>query len=189
MTKTAAAADPPAPPVRRGRPARPAITQPALLDTRRRVNGLAVVDEQPVKANLPARPGEEPKNLRFNRLILEDGAVVYECCECPFTGTRGELQKHRAEDHGGPGWGTNSVKRRPSAAAPSADALSYTLGELLDMAEAFGTWGATVERLTQQRDEWRTRASDAERTIRRYLGIFDRMGFVPKDLDTKETDQ
>lgn len=73
------------------------------------VGGLAVVRDEALLSGL-RRP------MKYRQLTLQDGSTVIGCGECPkptdFTGSRGEVQRHRMAEHGMKG---GSIKpRRPS---------------------------------------------------------------------------
>lgn len=176
---TSAVADPPA------RRSRAAKVQTPPVDQPRLVRGLKVVSEEQIQSNLPGVPGQPKPMMKFSKLTLEDGSEVFECHDCGGLGdTRGEAQKHRAEEHG-VGYVGNSNKGkllRQVSPGLNAEALAMTLGELLELAAAAPQWGQMIEQLTLDRDQWKDRALAAERETRKWIGQFERMGFVPKEL-------
>lgn len=140
------------------------------------IRGLKVVKDESLPSNLPPVDGHVYP-LKIRVLTLEDDSVVYGCADCEeFAETAGEIRKHRARVHGGAPLG-----RKRAAPVLSADAAEMTLGELLELAQGASTWGRVVENLTDQMTQWKDRATKAEMLNRRYIGAFDRLGFVLKD--------
>lgn len=154
------------------------------------INGKAVVSTEPVASNLPnAAP------IRVDRHVLDDGSVVFGCAECDFVADRrGDVQVHRADEHG-LGW----PGRRPrgTKADPFANlslALGMTLADVLESAGQAAEWKHLLDlkdtqiselrkRENEQLATWRERALAAEKELAKYQSAFRRLGFVPNVED------
>lgn len=127
---------------------------------REHVDGKRVVKDEVLRSNLPALDDGLPPAMHTTRVLtLEDGTVVYGCGDCETVGTtRGEIRKHRNQEHG-----LSSSTRRtapavenlaPSLPMPGAEMLGMTLYELLELSAAVDHWeqvfanqDAEIERL------------------------------------------
>jgi hypothetical protein len=115
------------------------------------VEGRLVIEDQPAKS--PLHTDAKPVLFKqIRELLLEDGTIVFGCAHCEFTAaTIGPVRPHLKVHTGrGPG-------RPRTAVAQDAEALSIT--GLLRRLQA-------LERAEADRDTWRKRALDAERTLR-----------------------
>lgn len=139
----------------------------------RLVDGLRVIADDPAPSPLPTKAGGTTITYRFLRILtLEDGAKVFGCGDCLFTGTRGEVQKHRYDDHDAPRPG-----RRAADAPIPADLAEMTIGEMWEMRGQIAGWGRLVTELEVKADEWRTRALAAEAWQRKVVARFAQIGF------------
>lgn len=121
---------------------------PPLFE-RKKVNGTAVVSDEPMPSGL-SKLGAFIPIRRIRLLTLEDDTVVHGCALCPFDGTLGEVRQHLTAKHGMSRGGVRA--KSPAEAAtddvfadrrlpyPSEVALGRTLWELLDLAEKVDDW-------------------------------------------------
>lgn len=123
-----------------------ATTYPPRV-VRTEVDGKRVIKDEVLRSNLPPGPDGMPPPMHTTRVLtLEDGSVVYGCGDCETTGaTRGDIRKHRNQNHGM----TSSTRRSPVNAAasespplpyPGAETLGMTLYELLELADSVSKW-------------------------------------------------
>ena len=133
----------------------------------RYVDGLKVVETEPVYTGLKPKPGFPRIALKtIVTLVLADDSRVYGCVECDFANkARGEVMRHRAEAHGANlgGWGS---RRKGEATVPPA-ALSITLGEVLGLSQNLQEYAMIIERQEVRIEELRERAEVAERRLRK----------------------
>lgn len=112
------------------------------------VNGVAVVATEPVLSPM-SRPGKPIPFTRIVRLLLADDAELHGCTECVFTDpSLGKVRNH-LKDH-----------KKTSVPDGLAD---LTVAELIERAGAVGARAGALERMTESRNEWKTRAQRAER--------------------------
>lgn len=111
------------------------------------VDGKKVIKDEVLRSNLPPGPdGMAPPMHTTRVLTLEDDTVIYGCGDCPTTGaTRGEIRKHRNQEHGI----TSGTRRSPVKVAenespplpyPGPEMLGMTLYEILELSDAIGKW-------------------------------------------------
>ena len=115
------------------------------------VDGRKVVQDQAAKS--PLHTDTQPVLFRQTReLLLDDGTVVFGCAHCDFTAAGiGAVRPHLKEHTGrGPG--------RPRTAI-TQDVKDLSLADLLTAVQS-------LEKITAERESWRTRALDAERRLR-----------------------
>ncbi len=170
MPETAAA------PPRRSRARKPADEQPdaAGEELTRVVNGLRVIADDPVHSHLPIKAGAAPITFRGVRLLtLEDQSQVYACTSCEFTGGRGEVQVHRAHEHGAGAPG----RRRQEPGIPS-EVLAMTLGELMHLAAGIHGWESLFEQQAAQSAEWQERALAAEAEVKAFNKLLGKAGYA-----------
>jgi hypothetical protein len=150
----------------------------------RTVDGLKVVADEPLRSNLPVRAGQQPAVLKTLRLLtLEDGSRTIGCVDCEFTGSRGQVRKHRMDDHGAARGGS----RRQQESLVDSSIAAMTIGEVVDLARETTRWAdlfATSEALVE---EWKERAVQAEAWRRKVTNKLAQLGFVLK-LDDEDED-
>ncbi len=159
-------------------PAEPAA-EPAAEP--RLVNGLPVLADEPTPSGLPVKPGQAPIPIHsIRQLTLAGGTVVSGCRDCDYTGTRGEVQKHRYAEHG-----AGKPGRRAAAADDGlADLAAMPLGELLALARNAASWGEMFALKEQELADWRERALRAEAWRRRVVARLGGLGFkLDEDLE------
>lgn len=169
--------------VKGGTPTTPVSTQDQ--EGPRLVDGKKVVNDVPLPSPLPVRDGHKPIVFHgFRVLTLEDKTVVHGCGECPdstdFTGTLGDIRVHRANAHG---MKRGGQRKASSAMAdiPGIVPLSLRmmpLGELLEMAAQLEQLGDLFATVTIERDEYKKRALEAEKTVRQWERAFANLGFT-----------
>lgn len=132
------------------------------------VDGLLVVKDEPLLSPLSARLGRPVPFPTIRFLTLADRSTRHACADCPdVVGTRGEVKKHRIDHHGE----ATGAARRKAGTLPggqpvlSPNALSMTLGELIQVANAVDGWEDTHALVEAERDAWRERALAAERRL------------------------
>ncbi len=146
---------------RRRRPA-PEPTLDLAEDTRARVDGLAVVETEPIASNLARTPGRAGVVLKINRLTLEDGSYRFGCAEadCEFVAAqRGEVQSHRQQTHGA------GRTRARAATGVSAEVAALSFMEVVALAEAALSMETAFDELNTAVAHWRERANSAERRL------------------------
>ncbi len=126
------------------------------------VDGKKVVEERQVQSPL-SREGENPVYFRrVVELVLEDGSSVFGCTECEYTNS----SRTGVTTHLGIAHGTGKARR---AAAQSDSPIGHwedvTLGEAVGMARRVDTLSNALDRMTEDRNEWKARARDAERDL------------------------
>jgi hypothetical protein len=117
---------------------------------RTEVAGVAVVKDEPLPSGLSKRGALVPLT-GTRQLTLFDGRVLFGCNDCEMTGTRGEVQSHRAREHGG----ESAEPARPQArnrTGLSDDTLSMQLRELLELASQVEHWQDIFEGIRRERD-------------------------------------
>ncbi len=131
------------------------------------VDGVAVVEVEPIASNLARNPGKSGVTLRINRLTLADGTYRFGCADCDFVGAqRGDVQGHRQRDHAPP--------RRPGRGV-STELMGLTFKEVVALAEAALTMEDTVTQLEESVTHWRDRALAAERRSNAIENTFNRL--------------
>ena len=116
------------------------------------VDGVPVIAAEPAqdpKGWKDRRTGEPLRFKQILRLLLEDGSETFGCIHCDYTNpsiysVRPHLNKHRLT----------------LAAESNGHAAGVDLAELARRLQR-------VDRLEADRDEWRRRALDAERELRK----------------------
>jgi hypothetical protein len=126
------------------------------------VDGVAVIAEEQVESPL-STPERPIYFTRIKRFLLANETTVFGCSECGFTGATWHVVRGHLT--------TNHSDRKPrSETVP----LGMTLGELLEQERRAAHLANQVERLLDERDEWKARAKEAERdlaAIRKALGV------------------
>lgn len=136
--------------------------------TEHTVDGVRVVAEQPVETPLSTQ--DVP--MYFKRvvlLLLEDGREVFGCTECDFTNdavsfVRAHVSVHNAEP-----------RRKPGPKTREADTSEWAdmpLGQLLKLVQDYDTIRDALDRMTDDRNEWKARALKAERQISGLRKVF-----------------
>lgn len=165
-----------------GRPPRsrePVSAVPIPPDARR-VDGVAVVNEEPVLSGLSGRGKQVP--LKMSRLTLADGTVKHGCAECPFTADkRGDVMAHRMRDH--PGTKAAAKTGKAGKAALDGPPMTMTLGELLDLARSAEQWGSMMDTLTERAEAAEKRADDAQAQLKKLKAALSRAGFRLDERD------
>ena len=142
---------------------------PPLFE-RDEVDGKKVITDEVLASGLSGHVGRLVPIHGIRVLTLEDDTVVHGCRDCVFTGTRGEVKAHRAAEHGIALGGTPKRSTDPSVAGqlpyPSAEVLSMTFYELLELAEHVGEWETVLGNLTTENEELRAKAAEATRAQR-----------------------
>lgn len=126
-----------------------------------RVNGMRVLEREPVESPL-STPERPVYFTRIIRLLLEDGSEVFGCGEqgCDYIGESvGSVRGHLRMVHPDP----------EKARARSSDPMDMTLREVTEIIGDLRELRTDNDRLTKEntrlkrdRNEWRTRAKDAE---------------------------
>ena len=139
------------------------------------VNGRKVITSEAALSPMKTKTGKDISFSRIVRLLLDDGTTVHGCRECEFTeprlaSVRAHLRSHRPTERPA----ETPTRQKPKPAEDSLNGVGdLTLRELLALGQrATGTADA-LDRMTQDRNEWKARAHKAERelgTIRRLLG-------------------
>jgi hypothetical protein len=93
---------------------------------------------------------------RIRKLTLSDGTVVHKCTECDYVRPRWEQVRPHLSKHAEP---------KVEALIPGVSLMEMSLGELVEVAKRFEFQGRHIDRLIEERDNWKTRAQDAERRL------------------------
>lgn len=114
------------------------------------VDGVAVVADEPAETGIANGAGAPVTYKRIRKLLLADERIVYGCSECDFTGPspahiRPHMNKHRAPD------------ARPKRSKARL-LQELTLADLLAKVRQ-------LEELAADRDQWKSRALKAERSL------------------------
>lgn len=131
-----------------------------------------IVDGQLVVADDLAETGlstpERPMHFkRIRKLTLADGTVVHKCTECDYVRPRWEQVRPHLSKHTEP---------KVEDLIPASPLMEMSLGELVEVVKRVEIQGRHIDRLLTERDNWKTRAQDAERRLaamRRALGVQD----------------
>lgn len=127
------------------------------------VNGVEVVATEPVESPL-SKGGDTPINFkRVRRLLLADDTEMYGCTECDHVGdTPMSVTAHLGHVH--------PLRQRANGKhpkrTPALDPDTVTLGELLAGYRRAEAMQESLDRMAEDRDQWRTRARDAERRLK-----------------------
>lgn len=154
-----------------------AIDGPEVPD--RVVDGKKVVGTEYVYTGLQPRPGHGRIHLTNTIiLVLDDGTKVFSCVQCDFVGTRGEVTRHRTDEHGAAVGGWQAKRRRAATETGVLDEtqLNMTLGQLITMSAHVQTYGDIIERLEAQNGALRDRAEASERRLRDITRRMERAG-------------
>jgi hypothetical protein len=116
--------------------------------TATRVNGLEVIADEPTPSPIAKRDGTAIIWQQTRTLLLEDGSTVYGCLHCDYArpnilSIRPHLNKH---------------KDRSAPSAPAGAAADLSLNELLKKL-------GDLNKVVAERDEWKRRATKAERSL------------------------
>lgn len=134
------------------------------------VNGLKVIDIEPVYTGLKPRPGQPRIALKNTViLVLEDGSKVFACADCDFTDPgRGPVMRHRGDVHGQNlgGWPGRKNKADAVQAAGKRLAMEMSLGDVLELGSKLDAYAVIMERQEERIAELRERAEVAERRLR-----------------------
>lgn len=151
----------------------------------RLVNGLKVMDVEPVFTGLKARVGQARIALRNTViLVLEDGSRVYSCVDCDFAdAARGVVMRHRGDTHGQNlgGWTNRRSKAEITAAGNGKvdkQAMTMTLGDVLELGSKLDAYAVVIERQEERLAELRERAEIAERRLRVIAARLEKAGLV-----------
>jgi hypothetical protein len=123
--------------------------------TATQVDGVDVIADEPARAPMLDRAGNPIYHKQMRELLLSDGRTVYGCIHCDYTAdslsrVRPHLNKHRS--------GTKL----------------HNGGAIAALAKQLTAQTAQTEALAAERDEWKRRASAAEkalRDLRKALGV------------------
>lgn len=138
------------------------------------VNGRAVVATEPAASPLVNKSGPV-LFTRIVRLLLDDGSESFGCTECDFSDARlGVVRQHVGRAHGPDGPADKPAPKNGRTPPTAKDHhLSLTIGELLDAGRQVAAMTEAIERLANDRDQWKDRARKAEKrlqTLRTALG-------------------
>lgn len=150
---------------------------------REEVGGVKVVKDEVLESGLSAKVGRPIPMHGTRVLTLEDGTVTYGCRECPVTGTRGEVRKHRYAEHGAT-LTDAAGKPGPIQDSPitgrlqmTGETLSMTVYELLELAVHVGEWETAFGNQEQQVEDLRDKLvteTVARKTAERELAALKR---------------
>jgi len=145
--------------------------------TAEQVNGLKVVDVEPLQSPVKAPTGKPVFFTRIVTLLLEDGSTTLGCTECEYTDDKaGRVRHHLTTAH----WNRDEP-RKPTGfesynakRASTVDATTLSVADLIHSATRLQTLSDALERMVEERNDWKGRALKAERamaTLRKALGV------------------
>ncbi len=138
------------------------------------MNGLKVIADDPVYSHLPTQAGAPPITFRGMRVLtLEDESQTYACVDCEFTGTRGEVQVHRAHEHG-----AGKPGRRKQEPGIPPEVLAMTVGELMHLGAGIHAWEGLFEQQAAETAGWKERALAAEAELRQFQRFLGKAGYA-----------
>lgn len=150
----------------------------AIPQQARYVNGKRVIGEEDVLSPIAARTKNPAHIFRgFRRLLLEDGSDILGCADCDHTSGRGEMMRHRNQEHGA--YGGNRKKETSHI----ADLMQQPLSEIIDLAVAGRGWEEVYTMLSAQRDEEVEKRRAAEGKLTRLTMKLARAGLSLKEDD------
>ncbi len=120
----------------------------------RDINGIAVIAEEPIESGI-SRPDRLVYFTRMRRLLLADDSTLIACTECHFTDPKVGTVRIHLRDHG----------KAAAATGLPPELLAMTLGELLEPGRRVEQLLNALERLANERDEWKARCRKAERNL------------------------
>lgn len=158
--------------------ATPDAAEPADVLAPRMVDGQEVVSDEPERSPLSGVWGKFIPIVGRRVLTLKDGSTVFGCADCPETGTRGDIMKHRVEKHGA----AKSGARTPARKAPGPDLswLGITIGDVIDLAQHLGSFEVELDRIRDERDAERSGRLAAEKELNQIKRALAKVGFVVK---------
>lgn len=157
------------------------------MDQGKTVKGLRVLEEHPVETAL-STPENPVYFSRIRLLVLEYGNQVYECQVCGYTDdTAPKVRGHLGREH--PSAKALARRRKKQKQKQKQDSsteleharpepghqeapedrsvMDYTLGEVVSMASENRELHKENVKLKMARDEWRERAYESEKSLRR----------------------
>ncbi|WP_245572446.1 hypothetical protein [Actinokineospora enzanensis] len=118
------------------------------------VNGIDVLRDEPTLAPITSRDGKPVYWQQTRTLTLADGSVVYGCAHCDYTADKaGAIRPH--------------LKTHAAKTVVPKSSGDLSLSDVLNRLSA-------ADQVQADRDQWRTRALKAERslaTMRKALGV------------------
>lgn len=148
--------------------------------TAEHVNGLKVVESEPLMSPVKTPHGKPVYFRRIVTLLLEDGSTMLGCTECDYTdAAAGRVRHHLTINH----WNRDVPRKlngfeaaandRRHAASTAVDTATLSVADLLNSATRLQALSDAVARMTEERNEWKARALKAERamaTLRKLVG-------------------
>ena len=155
------------------------------MDQTKTVKGLRVLEEHPVETAL-STPENPVYFSRIRLLVLEYGNQVYECQVCGYTDdTAPKVRGHLGREHPSAKALARRRKKEKQKQELSTElehtrpepehheefeersVMDYTLGEVVSMASENRELHKENVKLKMARDEWRERAYESEKSLRR----------------------
>jgi hypothetical protein len=137
----------------------PTINNPGVhLMTATTVDGRAVIASEPALSPLSEVKGRPIYYKQIVRLLLDDDREVFGCVHCDFTGQSAQSLYSHLKRHSG-------RKAQRAKAAPPVP-MDVTLGDLLAGQRQTSELMALIEQITEDRNEWKRRAREAERRLK-----------------------
>lgn len=134
------------------------------------VGGKKVVKDEVLRSNLPAGPDGLPPPMHTTRVLtLEDDTIVYGCGDCETVGeTRGDIRKHRNQEHGLSNGNRRSPAREtesPPLPYPSGETLGMTLYEILELAASIADWEKVFGNQEAENDRLRRMLTEKDQEL------------------------
>lgn len=130
------------------------------------VNGVEVVATEPVDSPL-STPENRIQFTRIVKLLLANDSEVHGCTECTFTAVRvGSVRSHLGQAHpSARANGRRGQHPEPPTNGHAPDVNAMTIGELLNTGTQVAALTVALERLANDRDDWKARAKAAEKRL------------------------
>lgn len=130
------------------------------------IEGQLVVADEAAETAL-STPERRVHFKRIRKLTLADSSTVYKCTECDYVRPRWEQVRPHLSRHQEP---------KLEDLVPAGPLMEMRLADLVDVAKRVEVQARHIDRLIDERDNWKSRAVDAERrlaSMRRALGVSD----------------
>jgi hypothetical protein len=136
--------------------------------TATKVGTRTVIATEPVESPL-STPNKAIMFTRIVKLLLDDESTTYGCTECEFTRDNPWAIRPHLRVHNAP----KAKVAAPLTGARAADFGDMSVADLLGSVRQIEAISEALESVSRDRNEWRTRAMKAERslaTLRKLLG-------------------
>ncbi len=119
------------------------------------VDGVEVVASEQAPSALPQTNGKPVMLKQTLKLLLADGREVFGCVHCDYTAEKSSSIYPHLKKH------SERVRREPVATIPE----DMTIGELFGQYQRAEALADQLDRMIDNRNEWKARAQDAESSL------------------------